>query len=276
MAWYERKYDDEAATGFARGMGGRIKAPPRGALVLMIVHGLLFLLMSGLAAEQGGAEVPLRAMVDAGHHPAGILLHPFATTRLFTLLFVVLALWSLGGRIEQKLGTAALVRLYIAGNLVAGLVFYVLAQLWPPAASTALEYPAGALAALCAAAWRHLRHDAVQVLGKVTTLAKVYAICAAIVVGLELLRAQGACVGWLVAVVAGAGSEPALALLGRRIRGGRRVVRPSIPRAPRKPPPEPEIDDILAKISRSGLESLNEDERARLEQARRMKLRRDL
>lgn len=275
MAWYERKYDD-AATGFARGMGGRIKAPPRGALVLMIIHGLLFLLMSGLAAEQGGAEVPLRMLVDASHHPAGILLHPFATTRLFTLLFVVLALWSLAGRIEQRLGTAALVGLYVAGNLVAGLVFFVLAQLWPPAASTALEYPAGALAALCAAAWRHLRTEPVQVLGKVTTLAKVYAICAAIVVGLELLRAQGACVGWLAAVAAGAGSEPVTVFVGRRIWKRRRVVRPSIPRKPRAAPPEPEIDDILAKISHSGLDSLTEAERARLEQARRMKLRRDL
>jgi len=40
-------------------------------------------------------------------------------------------------------------------------------------------------------------------------------------------------------------------------------------------PGEPDIDDILAKISRAGLDSLTEDERQRLEDARRTKLRGD-
>ena len=64
-----------------------------------------------------------------------------------------------------------------------------------------------------------------------------------------------------------------MATLPRR----RRVVRPSIPRddsAREQREPDPyDVDDILAKISRGGMESLTAADRKRLELARQAKRR---
>ncbi|MCK4341076.1 MAG: rhomboid family intramembrane serine protease [Phycisphaerae bacterium] len=279
MGWQDRDYGNENYYESGSSRHG-LRRPPNGALTLMILHGVAFLLMAMLRAEEDQAAIPLIKLLDFKASAAAILLHPFATDNLFTALFVVLALWSLGGRLELKLGTRRLVGLYVAGNVVAGGVYLALVRLLPALAGEPLEYPAGALAAMCVAAWSHLKHDAIQVLGRVTTRAKMYAICAAIVVVLEVFRERQAALAWIVAVAAGGVAAPLVEYLVQWIRQRRRraprVVRPSRPRSrPRPPTPgEPNIDDILAKISRSGLDSLTDDERKRLEAARHAKLKR--
>jgi membrane associated rhomboid family serine protease len=269
MGWQERDYRSEEAYE-TRAAGGGIRRPPNGALALMIVHGLAYLLIAMLNADTGEQAVRILNLLDVRQHPLGILLHPLANGRLLSALFVVLALWSLGGRIETRLGTQRLLVLYVAGNLVAGGLFFGFAQFTPAMANEPLDYPAGALAALVGAAWHHLRHDAVQVLGRVTNVAMVYLVAAGIVVVMVLFRAGSGGAAWVLAAAGGGGVGLALERYGMlRMPSGRRrrVVKPSIPRHPR--PKVPDIDDVLAKISRSGMDSLTDAERKRLEAARR-------
>ncbi len=278
MGWRERDYHQEDYDQpVAAPSAGGVRRPPSGALLLMIVHGVATLLMLMLSAEAGRQQIPLLGLVNPAQHPAGIILHPFATTSLFSGAFAVLALWSLGGRIEQRVGTQRFVLLYVAGNLLAGLAFFVVAQASEALAERALDYPVGALAALCVAAWFHLRHDAVSVFGHVTTAAKMYAVCAGIVILLALLGSQAGAVAWLAAVAGGCAAYPLVERMGALgTRSRRKTVRPSIPRTPPRPArrqrQEPNIDHILAKISESGVDSLTPDEREQLEAARRAKL----
>ena len=246
----------------------------------MILHGAAFALM--LMLERGGGADVVRLLVLKGaeSHPLGILLHPFATTGLLSILFVVLALWSLGAQLEPRLNAPRLVGLYVLGNLTAGAVYFGAARLAPGLSSAPLDSPIGALAALCLAACRQLRNEPVQVFGRVTNAAVVYAICAAIVAGLALVASGIGGLAWLAAALAGCASAlivehlPVFHLT-RRLRP-QRTVRPSLPRpaAPSKRhEAEIDIDDILAKISREGLAALTDAERARLEAARQAKLR---
>jgi membrane associated rhomboid family serine protease len=274
VGWQERHYSENAYDTFRATRRG-LRRPPNGTLALMVVHGLAYLLVLALG-RGGGADIAgLTALPGSA---AGILLHPLSTERIFRVVFVVLALWSLGGRIETRLGARRLMLLYVAGNLLAGVVYWVLARNAPALATAPLDYAAGALAALCLTAWWHLRDDSVQVLRWVTSMARVYAICAAIVVGLAFLEASAGATAWLVAALAGGGSAWVIEHWPARVRRARprRAVRgPAIPPLPTMPgpPDEPDIDDILAKISREGIGSLTDAERERLENARRAKLR---
>lgn len=270
MGWHDRQYDDHyTEERFSMG----VQRPPTGALTLMIIHGVAWVVMAMLSADAAEEAGSLQQLLHPAVSPLGILLHPFATTRVLSMLFVVLALWSLGGRIENRLGTRRLVGLYVAGNVTAGTVFFALGLAAPQLAVAPLDYPVGALAALVGVAWNHLRDDIVNVFGKMVSIAKVYAITAAVIVAIEIIRGGIGAATWLVATATGGmvglwGYE----LWQRSARPRRRVVRPSIPRRPRPIADSPEIDDILAKISASGLDSLTDDERQRLEDARRRKL----
>lgn len=277
VGWQERDYSDESY-GEPVSTAGGLRRPPNGTLALMIIHGAAFVLMLMLRHGNGAAIVSMCAPSAESAHPLGILLHPLATADVLRAAFVVLALWSLAGRLEPRLGLPRLIVLYVAGNLVAGGVYFGVARGLPTLATAPLDYPVGALAALCLTAWRQLRHDLVQVLGRVMSVATIYAICAGIVVVLALAGERAGALAWLLAAAAGAGSAPLAARWSswqRRPRRVRRVVRPSIPPAIIQPPPdEPDVDDILAKISREGIDALTDAERDRLERARRAKLRR--
>ena len=277
MSWQDRDYSDESY-GEAVSTSWKLRRPPTGTLTLMVLHGAAFICLALLLALKPAEGQALAALLTLAH-PAGIVLHPLATTEVLQALFVVLALWSLGGRLEPRLGVRRFIGVYLAGNLAAGLVYCGLARGVPALAIAPLDYPAGALAGLCVVAWRTLQHDQVQVFGRVTSMAKVYAICAALVVALALIQARAGAMAWLVAAAAGGGSALLVArwptLGSTAARGGRRAVRPSLPKSAIQPPAEePDIDDILAKISRAGLGSLTASERERLEAARRAKLRR--
>ena len=275
MGWQDRDYGEGLYGSYGRAeSAARTRRPPPTALALMVVHGVAFLLVLMLQSSAQPAA-PLD-WVDVAKHPAGIMLHPLATGRLLSALFVVFALWSLGGRLELKLGGRRLVQLYVAGNLIAGVVYFGVVRALSAQPEHVLQYPAGALAAMCVAAWTHLADQSVNVFGRITSAAKMYAVCAVIVVAMELLVHQQDALYWLPAVAAGGAG----ALLverwtqrGRRQPRRRPAVRPSIPRKRSgSRPDEPDIDDVLAKISRSGLDSLTEDERRRLEAARQIKL----
>jgi len=277
VGWQERDYSDESYGEPVSTTGG-LRRPPNGTLALMIIHGAAFVLMLMLRHGNGEAIVAMCALSGETAHPLGILLHPLATADVLRAAFVVLALWSLAGRLEPRMGLLRLVVLYVAGNLMAGGVYFGVALGLPTLATAPLDYPVGALAALCLTAWRQLRHDLVQVLGRVMSIATIYAICAGIVVVLAFAGAREGALAWLLAAAAGAGSAPLAARWSsgpRRPRRVRQVVRPSIPPAIIQPPPdEPDVDDILAKISREGIGALTDAERDRLERARRAKLRR--
>jgi len=273
MGWQDRDYGNEATYRDPTGTPGGVRRPPPTTLTLMIVHGVMFLVMLVLAAEkQEGASIPLLQLVDARQHPAGIILHPIASARVFGTAFVVLALWSLAGRLEQRLGGRRMLLIYGIGSMAAGTTFHIMAQFAEQLAKSPLDYPVGALAAMCVVAWGCFRNDSIQVLGRTTTIAKVYAICAAIVAALELMRGGQGAVAWLLAAAAGGAAAPLSQWLagfrGRR----RRVVRPSIPHENTPRRVEPDIDDVLVKISRDGMNALSDEEHRRLEEARRAKL----
>jgi hypothetical protein len=84
-------------------------------------------------------------------------------------------------------------------------------------------------------------------------------------------------VAWLAALVAGGASilVPLPRLARPRLRLARRPrVRPSrVTERPLLEESEPDIDAILAKISRTGIDSLTAAERSQLEAARRARLR---
>lgn len=278
MAWQDRKYSEESYGETVSTTRG-VHRPPNATLALMVLHGAAFLLLAMLRPTEGEGFAALLTLEGATTNPVGILLHPLATVEVLQAVFVVLALWSLGGRLEPRLGTRHFIGLYVAGNAVAGLVYFALARGLPALATAPLNYPVGALAGLCVAAWRGLQHEQVQVIGRVTSIAKVYAVCAGLVIALVVIGAREGAVVWLAAAAAGGGTALLLerwpTLGGQRRTSARRVVRPSIPHPSVQPPlEEPDIDDILAKIGRTGLGSLTEAERNRLEAARQAKLRR--
>lgn len=279
MGWQDRHYSDGS---YHDAPATRFRRPPALTLALMILHGAALFVV--LAMQEGqAAGRPRPAVLRDEPRPLAVLLHPYGTGSLLSTLFVVLALWSLGGRLEPRLGRPRLALLYVLGNLLAGMAYAGVALLRPGLAGAALDYPVGALAGLCAAAWRHLRHEPVSVLGRITTAAKVYLLCAALVAGLVLVRAGAGAAAWLAAATAGAGIGllleswpgwrwPRWRFARRRRR--RPVHSAARAAAPAGPSPEDaELDELLAKIARGGLDSLTPQERERLEAVREAKLR---
>ncbi len=273
MGWQDRDYLDEGYEGRTSLWPG-IRRPPAATLTLMVLHGAAYLLLVSLWFATGHWFSSTLALQGELNEARGILLHPFATTSILTALFTILALWSLGGRLENRLGIGRLLAVYVLGNLLAGASFYAFARWQPSLALLPLDYPVGALTAMVVIAWNELRHEPTQVFGRITSLAKVYLVCAGLVVLIALVSSGEHAFAWLVALFVGALAAP-LVEHGPRLslpRHRRRRMRPSIARTP--PPDEYDIDDILAKISRSGMGSLTRREVRRLEAARQAKLQR--
>jgi membrane associated rhomboid family serine protease len=284
MGVWDRDYSKSGYERRVGGIGWRAHLPPRGALLLVVLHVLAFFVLRVLQHDRGDAAVLMFRLRNDALHPAGILLHPFGNLSLWTLLLVVYAIWKLGGHLEARFGTARLWGTYLAGTLIAGVVFVGFAQLSGAHASHALVLPVGALAAWVLGAWQRLGDEMVSIFGKLTTTAKATALGAAIVAGLVFLFNGPGATGWLIAAAAGSLGWPIVSLagrLGRAMTTGRparrgRAVNP----APRTESPESVaadavLDELLDKISREGLEALDPAERARLEAARRAKLRRN-
>lgn len=282
MAWWEREYwrdDGPAALARAR--------RPVGAIFLAAAHLTAFLVVS-LAPESRQALRPLSS--DA--HPLGLLFHPLAFQSLGGLLLLGLALGVVGRRLEEAIGTRALLSLYALGNLAAGVAFFAIARTQPGLARLELAYPVGGLAAWAVSAWRTLIIDTVQIARWTPPLRLLFAGTLAILCAMQLSGARAGGVAWLAGVVCGALSvfvadriAARFATLGpRRPRLLRRPEQRRVeldepassvdePRQREAPAAAPEIDAILRKISREGIGSLTPSERERLEAARRALLR---
>ena len=278
MGWRERDYSREIWAESATG-GRTFRWPPRGAAVLIGLHVAAFVLLSVIASEGGEHIANLLPLSESTAHPLAIFLHPLAAREVFSLILTILVIWLLAAPIERRDGAGRMVSLYVAGNLLAGLVFFAMARFWPILAGMELDYPAGAFAAWCIAAYRGMASEMVPIFGQLRRVSRVVGICLAVVIGLMLAFHGLGAIGWLGALLAGACAEPLLQRLILLLKPGERPPRrsrvsPSIPRArSSKQPEEPDIDSILAKISVQGIDSLTQEERNRLEAARQAKLR---
>lgn len=288
MSWRERDY-----TWFPGGKRGyrdrtgtwREFVPPAATCMLLLLHVAGFIFVASTNAGRDG--VPAFALFGGGFSWLGVVAHPIASPSALTALFVVSAVWTLGGRIESALGARTMLPLYLLGNLIGGLAYVAVAAVRPELALAPLMTPVGGLLAWTATAWRKLSYELVAVFVKEMPLAKVAAFLAAVAVVMVVLSAGLGAAAWVAAAAAGVAVPVALdAATGVSFRRTRRkapsrvVPREAVVAADVESeldgssPAAPEIDDILAKISRAGLSSLTADEKDRLEQARLARLRR--
>ncbi|MEP0845961.1 MAG: hypothetical protein HRF50_03960 [Phycisphaerae bacterium] len=275
MSWEHRSYSWDSGREARPGPRNLLLTPV--TLGLLIVHATGFLIVQMMLFDVGREAAAFFPLVGAASHPAAIVLHPVSTQSVLSLAFVLLIIWSAGKTLESALGGIRLLRAYLAGNLVAGGVYFGLARLLPGSAQAPLMEPIGALAAWSALAVQHLGRELTPLFGRSVSLRRLIAICCSVVALLMLVRYGAGSAAWLVAACCGGAFPLAfeLARLVRPWRGPRRrriETRPA--REGRTAPSEADIDEILAKISREGLGSLTELERARLEEARQLRLRR--
>jgi membrane associated rhomboid family serine protease len=283
MGWQDRDYSLRSLRERAEALG--IRKPPAATLALLVLHGVAFVVMS-LSASGSLANLPdFASLASPARQPLGILLHPLATTSFLDLLFVELALWSLGARIEALVGATAALGVYLGANLITGGVYAGIVALNAAIAAHAPAYPVGALAAWCAIVARRSRWETADFFGRPVRVGTLYGVCAAIVAVLTLLARGRGATAWLIAALAGGAAGCLFDLAQPWIAAHLAVPRERVPRhipprAARGPRPaakadDADIDAILAKISRAGIGSLTDDERARLEAARQAKLRRE-
>lgn len=303
MGWEDRSYSQGAEY---REESAQIRSliPPRATLLLLGFQFTGWVIFTYLVLGRGVdptwfilAESPNTSAVAleqlaARHHvePIAILLHPLAAKGPVQMLVILLAIWSLAARVEQNSGPARMIAGYIGGNLLAGVAFFAFARISPALASYELVAPLGAIAAWSAAAWQWQQYEALNIFGMEVSMRRMVLFAGLIVIAVGLVQAGGGAMAWIIALVAGAAAGPLVdmgfAVAANRITAPRRVarvvrrpttrrVRPSIPPAPVATETDDDIDEILAKISRSGIGSLSEDERQRLERARLARLGRD-
>ncbi len=275
MGWHERDYSSDTWGEIGTRRGG-LRWPPRGAGILIIVHAAAFVLVQVLFSEGAAGQVTMLTLSQESAYALGILLHPLATREALTLIFSAVIIWLLGGHIERLRGRGRMLLLYVLGNVLAGLAYYAIARFAPAAAGIPLDSPAGASAAWCVLACTAMAGERLALLGRYWRAWQLLGVGLAVIVGLMFAFHRLGAIGWLAALTAGAGAHPVLAGLGAwrssAVRG-RPVVRRSVPR--RQPAAEDvDIDDILAKISREGIDALTQADRDRLDAARQARLRR--
>jgi len=284
MGWQDRDYYRDS-TWSVRRIDWAPYLPPRGCLGLIVLHVAAFVLLTVAAGDEGLAWREQITLSGENLTLPALLLHPLSTSSILTLIFVAFAIGWLGGRVEREAGTRRLVLLYLLGTLAGGLAFCGLGLLLPVLTLHPLDLPVGAIVAWGVHVSRRESFEVVGVFDRLVRLPKLLAILGGIWAALVLLRAGPAALGWFVAAAGGAAAFFVVELmpvwwrrLGRtagsvphpKLRRIRRVQREPV--RPHEPD-VPDIDDILAKISRSGIDSLTDDERERLEAARRAKLR---
>lgn len=313
MSWEHREYAQSGPWRDGPRFAG--VALPRGAARWLIAaHALAFFVLlflrsagdtnartsPGAAAEDREPASVLEPYISGiGAHspprPLTVLLHPYTPgpdrvlSGFFVVLFTCFVISSLGALVEERLGSARMLLLYLLGNTCAGAVYLAAVIVAPLLARAPLDHPLGAFAAWSLWAMRSMRFEHASVFGRMYSISRIVAVIAGIIIILEMLgRGLGAAL-WVLALAVG--SLPALFLppLEQFVQARRgRVMR----RAPRRPPAgavesersrrpvasEPsaraadDLDELLAKISRYGIDSLTDAERARLEEARRARL----
>lgn len=286
MSWRERDYS-QAGWGERVVLGVRV--PPPGVVALLITHGVAFLALYAAQRDIGPQAAGFGVLTGARLSWPAILLHPFAGADFLTLLILsVSILWMLGGRLEPRIGIGRLLFLYVAGNLFAGAAYFLVARWRPEFALLPLAFPVGASAAWILAGWRELGEEELNLFGWELPAGKSFGYVGLALVLLTLAFWRQTALAWAAAVCAGC-LAPVVRGMPRMVirtiwRPGRvavqpaaRVVRPSVAaRVEVEAEPEAQggVDEILAKISRAGIESLTEGEREQLEAARRELLKR--
>jgi hypothetical protein len=256
------------------------------ALVLAGLHTAAFAAVH-LAERSLGWHATALLRLHADSHPIAIMTHPLATNDALVFLLALLAVWMLASRAVLRRGTWGILAIYASGNFLAGCAFWVVGRIEPAWAAVGLDFPLGGLAALLLDLWPR-RSDLPQsgvasVVGTKTLIA-----CGLVLAGgaLVWLREYGA-LAWCAAGLTGALAAPLSIILSDYV-SRQRAEAPEQPWITSGPVAiqrlsgsssaddevEPEIDDILAKISREGFSRLSQEERQRLELARQMKLRR--
>lgn len=297
MGWESRDYTWFPERG-SRLETLRAMLPPRGALVLSILHISVYLAALLVAGIRGQESFERLFVLSADPpRPAALFLHPFGFNSLLTLLAVLSAVASLGGRIETLLGARSMFVQYVLGCLFGGLAFVAIGSISPAQATWALAVPVGGIAAWTATMWTRLPFEVVMLFERPLRIAHLAAAAIGLAVVAGLFAHGVGATAWICAGIVGATIPPFLAVLlelmplgGRRPVAAKRVDRRArvhaaaslIPLDDRLPEAEeseieksaePDLDAILAKISRSGLNSLTEQERQDLEAARQARLR---
>lgn len=282
MSWRERDYHRSMSFDLSRVL--REWQPPWGVIGIVALHVVLETFFTQVPGAAAWAERHA-TLSDSSSSPLAILLHPWAATPGLSFFFTLLAVGGLGAQLEGRLGTVRILLLYLFGNLAAGVGFFALTRFAPHATFVALTAPIGGLAAWLAATWRSMRDETIVVFGKFIPVSQFTSLLAFGFVVLLLVASKQNPMGWVVALAMGA-------LIGAARLDSSRVRWPRRSRARRvvtdeqfdeeffadldvrSCPPQVEIDDILAKISANGIQSLTPQERDRLESARREMIRR--
>lgn len=294
MGWQDREYS-QTHSGLIGRLSGRIRVTWAITFLLLlhaVAAAMMLILHSGRDADVVRAHVQLG---DGALHPLAVLLHPFAMTNPLVIALVLFFLWALGRQLGETMTNAQLLLCVGGANLAAGFVYLTVALLSPTFATRVLDYPLGALAGLLWLTWYSLGDQQITLAGHSFGGRTLYAACAGLAVLFAFMNHGAGALAWLGAALAGAGAtwgilkimvrvadRPVLTVPlpeppKRRSRRGTRSGTSPEPAARRANQPtatQPEIDQILTKISREGMQALTPEERNCLEEARRELLRR--
>lgn len=284
MGWQDRDYSQYLDDGPSVFSAASIRRS-RVSQVLLIVHIAAAVML--LSLTLAGTDLTPVVLAITAPSPGWwtILTHPFASVDFFRVLLTGLILWSLAPRIEELFGKARLIQSYLLGNFAAGAVFWGVARWRPAWASQPLDYPVGAGIAWLVLYWQIARHEMTVIAGKPMRVGIVIAVIGGVLIVLSLAIGGIGAIGWLIAAVVGGVvgiCQPLklnIRLPQRRLPPIKRPRPAVLERREERHPPQRkssddiELDEILKKISRDGMGSLTDEDRAKLETARQLKLR---
>ncbi len=294
MGWQDRDYNAESEGGagarFWRDF--RMFLPPPATLALVLVHFIAYFVVLGVGYGRMPQEAVPLALSSGYLSPYAVLAHPIAANSGLSSSLGILAIWIGGAAIEHLIGPNRLFTLYVLGNVFAGIGYVALAGFAPTLAKAPLAIPLGAIIAWTIVVGRHYPYEIVSLFGFPVRIIRFLLVVLAVVGLASLMRYQLGATAVFAAAVTAAGAAYMLEVAATRqtVRSARRSPRRSRPLEPPKMeyldddeqiPDEEEvdtsinIDDLLEKISRTGIGSLSPEERDRLEQARLERLRRE-
>lgn len=295
MSWQDRDYNADSAGGglhrFWR--DARIFLPPPATLALVVVHVIAYWVVLAMGyGRSPQAAVPL-ALSSGYLSPYGVLAHPIAANSGLISTLVIIAIWTAGGAIENLIGPNRLFTLYVVGNVFAGVGYVAVAGFLPHLAVAPLAVPLGAWMAWLMLVLRQYPYEILSIFGFTVRVIRFMGALLAVAALAALFRFQAGAAALLAAGLTAAGAAYVLETLGARVTHAHHEPERRAPRRPMQGPPEMEflgddeeevdddaaasinVDDLLEKISRSGIDSLTPEERARLEQARQERLRKE-
>lgn len=294
MGWQDRDYRADDQGGLRQFRDGfRMLLPPPATLALVLLHFVAYFVVLGVG--YGGVPqqaVPL-ALSSAYLSPYAVLAHPVAANTGLISSLSIFAIWVGGGALENLIGPNRLFTLYVLGNVFAGIGYVALAGFVPSLATGPLAIPLGAIVAWTVVVVRHYPYEILSLLGFVVRVVHFWFAALAVAAIACLFRYKAGSTALLAGGVTAAGAAYLLEILGsgQTIRFSRRP-RGRTRSRPLEPPDmeyltdderiggdeedtATNIDDLLEKISRTGIGSLTPDERDRLEQARQERLRKE-